>query len=172
MRGRKPKPTAMKILAGNPGKRAVNRSEPKPNPGIPQCPDHLHGEARVEWDRITIELGKMGLLTQADRAAIAAYCCSYGRWSEAERIVAKGMVYTPRKKKIVGGGKGKKSVELEESSGLMKVNPAVGIAHDAMVLMHKYLSEFGLSPASRSRLHVGGELSPEDEYEKFLGQTG
>ncbi|MDV7837578.1 phage terminase small subunit P27 family, partial [Pseudomonas aeruginosa] len=28
-RGRKPKPTAKKALAGNPGKRALNKDEPK-----------------------------------------------------------------------------------------------------------------------------------------------
>lgn len=30
-RGRKPKPTAMKELEGNPGKHPLNTSEPKPN---------------------------------------------------------------------------------------------------------------------------------------------
>ena len=29
-RGRKPKPTALKELEGNPGKRSLNPSEPKP----------------------------------------------------------------------------------------------------------------------------------------------
>ena len=28
--GRKPKPTAVKVLEGNPGKRSLNRQEPKP----------------------------------------------------------------------------------------------------------------------------------------------
>ena len=31
-RGRKPKPTALKELEGNPGKRSLNPSEPKPPP--------------------------------------------------------------------------------------------------------------------------------------------
>lgn len=29
-RGRKPKPTAVKVLEGNPGKRSLNTNEPKP----------------------------------------------------------------------------------------------------------------------------------------------
>ena len=29
-RGRKPKPTAVKVLEGNPGKRSLNTGEPKP----------------------------------------------------------------------------------------------------------------------------------------------
>jgi P27 family predicted phage terminase small subunit len=147
MRGRKPKPTAMKLVQGNPGKRAINGSEPKPEPGIPSCPDHLHGAAREEWDRIVVELSKIGLLTLADRAAIAAYCTAYGRWVDAELLVAKTLCY--------------------KHGDLIKVNPAVRIAHDAMVLMHKYLSEFGLSPASRARLHTT-EPTEEDEYEDFV----
>ena len=34
-RGRKPKPTAMKELEGNPGKHPLNTSEPKPNKKLP-----------------------------------------------------------------------------------------------------------------------------------------
>lgn len=151
MRGRKPKPTTLKLVSGNPGKRAVNRDEPRPDPGIPSCPDHVHGAARGEWDRITAELAKMGLLTQPDRAAVAAYCAAYGRWVEAERLVEKCLTY--------------------QHGGLMKVNPAVRVAHDAMVLMHKYLSEFGLSPASRTRIKVA-EAMPRDPMEDYLRGAG
>ena len=151
MRGRKPKPTALKLAQGNVGKRRINASEPKPDLGIPSCPDHLALAARIEWDRITVELSKMGLLAQADRAAIAAYCAAYGRWVEAEKVCSKGVVY--------------------KHGDLIKVNPAVRVANDAMLLMHKYLSEFGLSPASRCRIHIS-EKPPEDEYESFLPKGG
>ena len=40
-RGRKPKPTAMKELEGNPGKHPLNTSEPKPNKKAPACPKWL-----------------------------------------------------------------------------------------------------------------------------------
>lgn len=35
MRGRKPKPTYLKLLNGNPGKRALNEQEPKPERALP-----------------------------------------------------------------------------------------------------------------------------------------
>ena len=38
MAGRKPKPTAMKNLEGNPGKRKLNKDEPVPAKGMPGCP--------------------------------------------------------------------------------------------------------------------------------------
>ena len=73
MAGRKPKPTALKLVTGNPGKRPLNDHEPQPEAAIPEVPAHLSGEAKAEWDRIVIRLHPLGLLTDLDRAALAAY---------------------------------------------------------------------------------------------------
>ncbi len=73
-RGPAPKPTRMKVLAGNPGKRPLNRREPQPKPGLPRCPAQLSEEAKREWKRISKELDRLGLLTVLDRAALSAYC--------------------------------------------------------------------------------------------------
>lgn len=51
-RGRKPKPTAMKELEGNPGKHPLNTSEPKPTKKAPACPKWLEPEAKKEWRRL------------------------------------------------------------------------------------------------------------------------
>ena len=80
MRGRKPKPTTLKILEGNPGKRSLNEHEPQVQAEIPECPEFLDDEARAEWFRMAKVLQDMGLLTQADRAALAAYCVAYSCW--------------------------------------------------------------------------------------------
>ena len=45
MAGRKPKPTALKKLEGNPGKRKLNTKEPVPGKGMPDCPKWLLPEA-------------------------------------------------------------------------------------------------------------------------------
>ena len=71
MRGRKPKPTALKLIEGNPGKRAINGQEPMPPASLPDCPQHLTTEARAEWQRLAEILNGIGLLTQVDRAAMA-----------------------------------------------------------------------------------------------------
>ena len=84
MRGRKPKPTALKLAEGNPGKRKINGAEPKPPRSLPDCPGHLAPEAKAEWDRLAVMLNQIGLLTQVDRATMAAYCQCYARWVEAE----------------------------------------------------------------------------------------
>jgi phage terminase small subunit len=84
MPGRKPKPTAMRRAEGNPGKRGYNAAEPLPPDALPDCPPHLGVEARAEWDRLAETLWRMGVVTMVDRAALAAYCQSWGRWVEAE----------------------------------------------------------------------------------------
>jgi phage terminase small subunit len=84
MPGRRPKPTAIRRLEGNPGKRAWNHHEPEPPDAQPRCPGHLSPVAQREWRRLAGTLHKMGVLTTVDRAALAGYCAAYGRWAEAE----------------------------------------------------------------------------------------
>ena len=145
--GNRPKPTALKRLQGNPGKRPLNQEEPQFNPAKPRCPRHLDTIARREWHRIVAELHAAGLVTVADRAALAAYCQLYSRWIRAESELARGPL-------TVTGVKG----------GTI-ANPLVSIANAALDGMRKYLVEFGMTPSSRSRLHVA-----PPEREKSLEQ--
>ena len=73
MRGRKPLPSNVVRLRGNPGKRRLNDGEPRPAPVVPACPACLGEEARKEWQRLARELGELGLLTRMDRGMLAAY---------------------------------------------------------------------------------------------------
>lgn len=134
MRGRKPKPTALKIAEGNPGKRRINVLEPKPPSSLPDCPDHLSETAREEWDRLAQSLNAIGLLTQVDRTTMAAYCQCYGRWVEAEQKLAE----TP--------------AILRMPSGYIQQSPWLTISNKQLELMAKYMAELGLTPASRARL--------------------
>ena len=86
-RGRKPKPTAMKELEGNPGKHPLNTSEPKPNKKAPACPKWLEPEAKKEWRRLAKQMEAIGILTEVDMAAFAGYCQAYARWKEAEEVI-------------------------------------------------------------------------------------
>ncbi|WP_426032826.1 P27 family phage terminase small subunit, partial [Caulobacter sp. DWP3-1-3b2] len=70
-RGRKPKPTALKLIEGNPGKRALNDAEPNAGP-IGNPPDDLDGLALAKW-REMARLWRL-VLTAADRDQLAEYC--------------------------------------------------------------------------------------------------
>src|SRR5438128_644383 len=137
MRGRKPKPTLMRTLEGNPGKRRLNDREPRPSAGIPRCPKFLDDEGKAEWFRTAKVLKDMGLLSQADRTALAAYCTCYSRWIHAEEQVKKfgSIVKSPEK-------------------GFPMKSPYLVIADQAMEAMRKFMVEFGLTPSSRSRIRV------------------
>lgn len=87
--GRKPKPTALKILEGNPGKRPLNDKEPKPDSKAPRCPSWLEEEAKREWKRMSKTLETIGVLTKIDKAAFAGYCQAYATWKEAEEVLSK-----------------------------------------------------------------------------------
>jgi P27 family predicted phage terminase small subunit len=136
MRGRKPKPSRLKQLAGNPGKRPLPKAEARLRVAIPPMPSHLLGEARREWKRISQLLFDAGLVTQVDRGALAAYCQSWARWVKAEREIKK-------KSEVVYG-----------IHGTLKTNPWVGVSRGALEEMRKFLLEFGLTPSSRSRVRA------------------
>lgn len=133
-RGRKPKPTAMRRLNGNPGKRGYNHAEPIPPGDLPTCPEHLSPRARDEWDRLIGPLHGMGVVTTIDRAALAAYCQAYGRWAEAEERLKE----TP--------------LLLKTPSGYVQQSPWLSVVNRQMEIMGRYMAELGLTPASRSRV--------------------
>lgn len=150
-RGPTPKPSAMKALEGNPGKRALNKLEPKLDLKMPSCPKHLSPEAKKEWRRISKELIAVGLLTLVDRAALAAYCQTWARWVEAEE-----KINTPGFETVCSTDK-----------GYEHVNPWVQVSNSALKQMKAFLTEFGLTPASRSRIVVA-QPKEEDPFDEFL----
>ena len=140
--GRRQAPTRLKLLRGNPGKRALNPDEPQPEPALPEPPDHLGAEAQREWQRVGELLLTLGLVSELDRAALAAYCQAWGRWVEAEtRLREAPLLYkTP--------------------SGHVQQSPWLGIIHKQLELMGRYMVELGMTPASRSRVAVPEAKEP------------
>lgn len=134
MRGRPPKPTRIKALTGNPGKRPLNAREPRPEPALPDCPPELSPTAQREWARLTVELAKLNLMTNLDRGALATYCGAYAIWAEAmEQIQKYGTM-------------------IKSSSGFPIQSPYLAILNRQAEIMMRIASEFGFTPASRSRI--------------------
>ncbi|QND73644.1 phage terminase small subunit P27 family [Tardiphaga robiniae] len=139
MRGRKPKPTRLKALTGNPGKRPMNKNEPRPIPSFPDCPPELGPAAQREWTRLVRELSSLNMVTSLDRAALATYCGAYALWAEATEAIQKfgAMVKSP--------------------TGYPMQSPYISIANRQAEIMMRIASEFGFTPASRSRIAVPEE---------------
>ena len=152
-RGRKPKPTALKMLEGNPGKHPLNEHEPVPPKSTIKCPSWLEAEAKKEWKRLAPSLEAMGILTSVDISAFAGYCQAYARWKEAEEFISQhgSIFHTP--------------------SGYVQQVPQVSIAQQNLKIMQSFCSEFGLTPAMRSRIIAGGGMddgAADDPMENLL----
>jgi P27 family predicted phage terminase small subunit len=146
MPGRRPTPTYLKLIRGNPGCRKI---KPEPQPSVPrkppEPPDFLSSEARAEWQRVVPELSRLKLLTILDIAPLAAYCASYGRWIEAERILARMAAEDPDTKGLTVTG----------ALGSPTLNPMLKVARLSAADMLRFSCEFGFSPASRTRISAG-----------------
>lgn len=158
MRGRKPTPTHLKLVRGNPGKRRLNAAEPVPERVLPSPPPELSADARTEWDRVAGELHRIGVLSGIDRAALAAYCQAYGRWVVAERAIAKMAERDPLTEGLM----------IKTTNGNAVQNPLVGTANKAMADLVRYAAEFGMTPSARSRISgQGGETGEPDGFAQF-----
>ena len=138
--GPKPLPKNVHMLRGNPSKlssAALFDDCIRPATEIPSAPEHLSLGALEEWGRITVELEKLGLVSQIDRAALAVYCQAYGRWVLAENKL----------KELDGAGLVDTSV-----NGYKQIGVWLQISNRAVDQMKSFLTEFGMTPSARSRV--------------------
>jgi P27 family predicted phage terminase small subunit len=156
MRGRKPEPTHLKILKGNPGCRPLPRGEPMPPiPSVcPEPPEDLRGHALTQWHKVASDLFAMKLLSHVDTEALAMYCQWFGRWKTAEQELAlePSLVIT----------------RSSERGEITIANPLIGVAYKAALLVDRLGSNFGLTPAARARLAI----DPPPKHGKFDGLIG
>jgi P27 family predicted phage terminase small subunit len=143
MRGRKPEPTALKILRGNPGKRPLPKEEPKLPLASADCPRHLTGEARKKWVEKAPILVHQGVLTVGDLDIFERYCQLWSRIRKLERRIARMGYEAGRKMGLV--------IDLRDSE---KEFRALAV-------------ELGQTPSARSRVKAAPSGVP-DETEGFL----
>lgn len=158
MRGRKPKPTHLKLITGNPGHRRLEPDEIQPTRAFPMPPEFLSDDAKVEWGRIGSELYALELLTKVDTSALAAYCQAYSQWKTGIEAL----------NQMAGADKLTKGLMIKTSNGNAIQNPIVGTINKAAADMVRYAAEFGMTPSARSRLTAG--IAPARS--KFSGLLG
>ena len=162
-RGRKPKPTSLKILEATRADR-INDREPAVPSGRPEVPDHLDGLARGEWERLVALLERMGILTAADGPALMLYCECYSKWLRARtEIVKRGMFLEEQKTTVSKRG------SVTTSTGRVTANPGLAIELAMGRVMQSILVEFGLTPSSRCRIRIEA-ANKQDPLAEFLGR--
>lgn len=158
MAGRKPKPTHLKLVEGNAGRRPLNRKEPKPKASAPTgknaAPKHLSEKARQVWTRVQVELSRSGILTDVDHPALEMLCEAFADYFRAgDELRAFGSHYYET---------------VNQAGGVMhRAHPAVAVMRDADRRIKGWLAEFGMTPSARSRVERVGE-EEEDPADRFL----
>lgn len=149
--GRKPKPTAVLRLTGQFRPDRHNAGEPDPPTAIPSPTKSLKGEALAEWDRITVLLAQAQCIAELDRSSLTAYCIEWARYIEANN-------------KLRFGG----TLLSESTKGTKMPHPLLRVSDRALANMLRICQEFGLTPASRTRLDITAGQSSEDPLDTLI----
>ena len=149
------KPTALKLLEGNRGRRPLPEDEPKPKPVIPRCPSYVDAQSRKSWKTLAPKLFRLGLLTEVDAELLADLCQIRSRLISIYRFIKKANKSLVQVKVTVAGS-GQEHKEIQQS-------PYVVMERQYQELFRKLSSEFGLSPRGRVGLSVGRNEPDEGE---------
>lgn len=150
---RQPEPTEIRVLKGNPGKRPLNKREPRPDKGTHEPPAWLTGaEPRKFWRHWRPMLDRLKVFTEADEQSLAELCREMARYVQANRVLDKsGLTY-----------------EMTTKAGdvIPIARPEIAISNSSLANVVKLSDRFGLNPSTRSRLKVEAE-PPEDPLERL-----
>lgn len=154
--GRKPRPTALKIISGNPGKRKLPDNELVFKCVKPIPPAFLSDEALQEWNEKVDILLASGVLTQVDNTLFAAYCDSFGIWAFATNELKK-----------LRGDDAISCLLHETRDGNLIQQPLLGIANKAKADMVKYATEFGMGASARARISTAPQGKKDNPFAQF-----
>lgn len=130
--------------------------QPKHSPNVTAdnlaAPPHLCGTALDKWNELRAVLEPAGLMTDADKDALAQYCVNWQMYLQCiEAINKNGMV-----------------LEFTASSGkdYSQVSPHTTTMLKLHTAMVKAAKEFGLTPYARSSMDIGEPkvVDPLDEF--------
>lgn len=145
--GRPRKPTRLKVIQGNPGKRRLPQGEPKPVQASLAAPEWLNAGGVAIWDDYAPKLHKLGLLTELDVEFLAIAC---------QQLV----IYRRMMKKV-----GERTAVRQDG----KTKQEYIVANKALEQAQRILIGFGFMSADRAKLSVTAPSA--DPFEEFLGKA-
>ena len=150
-RGPKPKPTALKVLAGNPGHRPLPQNEPKPDLGLPQCPTRFKGTARTTWNSIAKQLDACGVSTKLDGVGFEMLVTLYMQFVQASKEVGRtGPVW------IEAGRQGDPSLQFTKS-------PHWIVQMKSGQQLLALLREYGMTPSARATIKTAVPMASQQD---------
>lgn len=145
-RGPAREPTALKVVKGT---ARAQSAEPKPGGEVIQ--PEMRASATSVWERLAPDLEAKGVLTAWDVDAFAVYCEAVATADEAlEHLETEGRV-------------------IEHPKQGTCRNPWWQVWREAVDVMVRYGSRFGLTPSDRGALKVGNDGGGEQGADLLSG---
>ena len=161
--GRPRKPTKLKILEGNPGRRPLNKSEPEYAPTVAK-PSDLTPTASEWWDLVVPQLVRLGLAQSVDQPSLVLLAEDYAGWDRASRLymsqpplVMRGSSKVPvldDQGEPIWDGEGDERRQRIELRPILVSNPLLRAVKDFGAAYRQGAQAFGLTAQSRSTLSV------------------
>ena len=186
--GRPPKPTTLKVLEGNRGKRALNGKEPDPDYlDQLEAPAWLPDEAKAVWSELAFKMRKAKLLTVVDVPAMESMCVAIATYrratlaamgaelldkeSDARDPAAGAAQAKSRPMGFISGARGadeaapgdattaaQGAVHARAQAGGKQLNPWLIVQSMAYKQAVGLMRDFGMMPAARARVLVDPQL--------------
>ena len=148
MLGRKPTPTSLKLIQGNPGRRPIKFDKFAPLASIPHRPAHLKRHAKREYDRVTNELFPYGMCSEIDRGLIAMIATAWGRYVTAEEEIEKAR------------GAADTGMLTKTPNGFPVQSPWVAVSNKAIEIYRGLCAEMCVTQATRAHATPGDTQLP------------
>lgn len=146
-RGPPPKPAALRLVQGNASRRPLPEDAPEPEVlEHAKAPEGLTDLAKTKWPEMVEVLSRNGVFTEMDIDRLALYCEA---WADVER--ANEWLY------------GENGFIAKSPGGVERISPYFTVRDKAVSLMNLVMNEFGMGPASRTRIKVD---APKDNSKK------
>lgn len=146
MAGRTPKPSSLRLVEGNRGKRRLNKQEPDPAYLADLvAPAWLPAATRVVWDEIVPHLRAAKMLTTIDVPMLEKGCVAIAQYRHATKMLGDSLVL---------------DAESVEESGVKVVTKAATLNQWMVAQSMSFkqamavLQQFGMSPAARTRIAI------------------
>ena len=150
MPGPSGKPTLLKALQGNPGKRKLNKREPSPAKQPAVKPAWIQRLAEEQWDIYWPIVSAWGFGTETDRMALEALCVSYAEWRlNTQYCFTHGYSF--------------------ERGDYQCLRPEAKQAETAFRRMMASLDRFGLNPSARSKIQLPAPTEEDSTANELFG---
>jgi P27 family predicted phage terminase small subunit len=139
----KPKPTHLKLLTGNPGKRKLNKNEPCAASSLPHPPSWLTARAKAIFRLLVKRIDGMGYASSSHTESLGLCAWRLDQVEQCEAVIrTEGMTY---------------GTETMGGSTMWRSRPEVALQSEAARHAQSLLCEFGLTPSSASKVSVPGK---------------